>query len=379
MRVRQAPPDFARGLDVIHRVVVVLLDAGRDREDVRVEDDVLRRETRLLGEDLVRARADLDLALPRVGLAFFIEGHHHHGRAVAAAGARLFDEFFLAFLEADGVHHRLALHAFQAGLDHTPLGGVDHDRHARDFRFGGDQVQEGRHGLLALEHGLVHVHVDHLRAVLHLLARHVEGLVVFVIEDEFFERGRAGDVGALAHVHEQAVGADVERLQPREPALRFDLRQRARADATHGLGDGLDMRWRGAAAAANDIKETGLGPFPDLPGHEFGRVVVTAEFIGQTGVGVAADVHVRDARHFLDVLTQLFGAERTVQTHAQGLGVGDGIPEGLGGLAGKRAPAGVGNRARDHDRHADAVPVKIPVNRAQRRLAVERVEYRFHQ
>src|SRR3989344_4153821 len=120
MRVRQAPPDFARGLDVIHRVVVVLLDAGRDREDVRVEDDVLRRETRLLGEDLVRARADLDLALPRVGLAFFIAGHHHHGRAVAAAGGRPFDGFFLALLEADGGHHRLAPPPFHAGPGPTP-------------------------------------------------------------------------------------------------------------------------------------------------------------------------------------------------------------------------------------------------------------------
>jgi hypothetical protein len=33
----------------------VLLDAGADREDVRVEDDVLRREADLLGEQLVGA------------------------------------------------------------------------------------------------------------------------------------------------------------------------------------------------------------------------------------------------------------------------------------------------------------------------------------
>ena len=54
-----------------------------------IEDDVLRREADLLGQDPVGARADLDLALDGVGLALFVEGHHHHRRAVAADQARL--------------------------------------------------------------------------------------------------------------------------------------------------------------------------------------------------------------------------------------------------------------------------------------------------
>jgi hypothetical protein len=41
LRVGQGLLDPARGLDEVHRVVVVLLDAGGDGEDVRVEDDVL--------------------------------------------------------------------------------------------------------------------------------------------------------------------------------------------------------------------------------------------------------------------------------------------------------------------------------------------------
>ena len=45
--------DPAHGLDEVHGVVVVLLDAGGDREDVRVEDDVLGREADLLGQQLV--------------------------------------------------------------------------------------------------------------------------------------------------------------------------------------------------------------------------------------------------------------------------------------------------------------------------------------
>ena len=47
------------------RVVVVLLDPGRDREHVRVEDDVLRREADLVDEQVVRAAADRDATLDR--------------------------------------------------------------------------------------------------------------------------------------------------------------------------------------------------------------------------------------------------------------------------------------------------------------------------
>ena len=61
----------------------MLLDAGGDREDVRIEDDVFGRESRLPREQGVRALADRDLALDGVGLALFVEGHDDHRRAVA--------------------------------------------------------------------------------------------------------------------------------------------------------------------------------------------------------------------------------------------------------------------------------------------------------
>ena len=47
MRVRQVLADPARRLDEVDAVIVVLLDAGRDRKDIRIEDDVLRREIEL--------------------------------------------------------------------------------------------------------------------------------------------------------------------------------------------------------------------------------------------------------------------------------------------------------------------------------------------
>ena len=92
--------DPARRLDEVDAVVVVLLDAGGDGEDVGVEDDVLGREADLLGEDAVGARADLRLALERVGLALLVEGHDHDGGAVAAHLLGVLAELRLAFLHA---------------------------------------------------------------------------------------------------------------------------------------------------------------------------------------------------------------------------------------------------------------------------------------
>jgi hypothetical protein len=204
------------GLDEVDGVVVVLFDAGGDGEDVRVEDDVLGRESRLLGEQLVGARADFGLARVGVGLPASSKGHHHHRRTVAARQPRLAQEFGLAFLHRDRVDDALALDALEAGLDDLPFRRVDHDRHARDVRLAGDQLEEALHRRLRVEHRLVHVDVDHLRAVLHLLAGDRQRIVEAAFENHPREGPRAGDVGPLADVDEQRVLADVEGLETRQ-------------------------------------------------------------------------------------------------------------------------------------------------------------------
>ncbi len=92
--------DLARGLDEGDAVAVVLLDAGGDGEDVGIEDDVLGRKADLLGEQLVGALADRDLALDRVGLALLVEGHDDDGGAVAQHLLGVLEERLLAFLHA---------------------------------------------------------------------------------------------------------------------------------------------------------------------------------------------------------------------------------------------------------------------------------------
>jgi hypothetical protein len=200
---RQVLLDPARGLDEVHRVVVVLFDAGGNREDVGVEDDVFGRKVHLVHQDAVGTLADLDLALEGVGLALFVKSHHHGGRAITFDQFGLALELVHALLHADRVDDALALDAAQAGLDHAPLGAVHHDRHAGDVGLAGDQVQEAHHGRLAVQHGLVHVDVDDLGAVFDLLARHRQRLLELVVQDHAGEGLGAGDVGALADVDER--------------------------------------------------------------------------------------------------------------------------------------------------------------------------------
>src|SRR5829696_4545138 len=75
--------DLTHRLDKVNAVVVVLLDAGGDGEDIRVEDDVLGGETDLLCEDTVGTFAYADLPLLCAGLASFVEGHYDHRGTVA--------------------------------------------------------------------------------------------------------------------------------------------------------------------------------------------------------------------------------------------------------------------------------------------------------
>ncbi len=205
--------DPARGVDEVDRVVGMLLDAGGDGEDVGIEDDVLGRETHLLDQHAVGARADLGLARQRVGLALFVERHHHGGGAIAADQRGLAFELGLAFLHRDRIDNALALDALQARFDHAPLRRVDHDRHARDLGLAGNQVQEAHHRRLAVQHGLVHVDVDHLRTVLDLLAGHAQCVFEAAVEDHAREGLGSGHVGAFADVDEQRAGFEPQRLQ----------------------------------------------------------------------------------------------------------------------------------------------------------------------
>ena len=93
-------------------------------------------------------------------------------------------EYAFSFLEADRIDDAFALNAFEAGFNHLPSGAVEHDRNARDIRFGGNDIQESRHRGFRIEHALIHVDVDDLSSVFDLVARDGNGLFVLAGEDQ---------------------------------------------------------------------------------------------------------------------------------------------------------------------------------------------------
>ena len=372
--MRQVVANVGTGFDEIDGVVVVLFDTGGDGEDIRVEDDVFRREAHFVDQDVVTALADFLLARSRVGLAHFVEGHDHHGGAVAFAQAGMVLELLHAFFHGNGVDDALALDALQARLDHFPLRRVDHDRHARDVRFASDQVEEADHGGLGVEHPFVHVDVDHLGAGFDLLQGDFQGFGVVLFTDKPGELGGAGDVGTLANVHEQRLAVDGERLQARQAAGLGDFRNLAWRVFGDRFGNRLDVAWGGTAATADDVEEPAGGELLDHRGH-FGRAfVVFTEGVGQAGVGVCRDMGVGLGRQFFQVRAQVLGAQGAVQAHGNRLGVAYRVPERFGGLARQGAPGGIGNGAGDHDRQFDAVFLEHLLHGEDRRLGVEGVE-----
>src|SRR5690606_4486381 len=99
-RARTLRLDDPRRLDVVDREARVLLDPGRDREDVRIEHDVLGVEAGLLGQQAVRALTDLDLAFDGLGLTLLVEGDHDDAGAVAAYRSSIRDVVGLATIDA---------------------------------------------------------------------------------------------------------------------------------------------------------------------------------------------------------------------------------------------------------------------------------------
>jgi hypothetical protein len=88
-----------------------------------------------------------------------------------------------------------------------------------------------------------------------------------------------------------------------------------------GCGNRRDVVGRGAATAADDVDQAAGREFAEQPGHEFGALVVAAEFVRQAGIGMGGYQRVGDAADVGDVGAQVFGAERAVEADSDRFGV----------------------------------------------------------
>ena len=399
LRVRQVGLDPARGVDEVDRVVVVLLHAGGNGEDVRIEDDVFGRKADLVDQNPVGALADADLVLVSRGLALFVEGHHHHRRAIFQHRSGVLAKLLFAFFQRNRVDDALALQALQPGLDDLPFRGVHHEGHLGDFGLARQQLQEARHRGDAVDHALVHADVEDVGAVLDLLPGHAYRFFVFAFLDQLGELGRTGHIGPLAD-HDVDAGLLGERLRSRQTKrLRLrGVRHRLALSRTLGcsigrrpqlprrlaferFGDRRDVLGRVAAAAAGNIDQPSSRKVAQITGHVLRAQIEPGrrKRIRQTGIRIARDRHVRLLRELLQERIHQIGTERAVEPHRQRLHVLHRVPERLGGLRGDHRLAAAPHRRRDHHRQFLAVLIEHLADGDQRRLGVQRVEDRLDQ
>src|SRR5437867_2037742 len=347
-RQRKSGFNAACRFDEADSVIVVFLDAGRNSEDIRIKNDVLRREAHFFGQDAVRPSADFHFAVGGIGLTLFVKGHHDDRSSVAPDLSGVIFKDVFPFFQADGIDDTFALNTFQSGLDHGPTRAVDHNGNARDVRLDRNQIQESRHCGFRIQKPFIHIDVDDLRAAFHLVARDTERFLILSGENEFRELRRARDIRAFADIDETQVGPEGQWLQTAQSKVRLGAGNRSGFQCAYCIGDGSDVLRRRSAAAANDVEPSVTSELTqDFRGFS-GSLVVAAEGIRQPRVWMAAEVNWRDLGKFLDIGPHLFAAQSAVDAYRKKSCVRYGIPKGFNGLARKRAAAVIGNRDGSH-------------------------------
>ncbi len=195
--------------------------------------------------------------------------------------------------------------ASSARCDHRRLGRVDHDRRLDGHR---QQFHDLRHLLgFVGAFGERHAHVEHVRARVELLARHVGDPLVVVGEEEALHFARALRVHPLADEQRLRVLVEVDRAHRRRRAgnaraadaagrgSRLGLRGgRPRAGrGSHTVDDRRKMLGSGAAAAADDANAE---PFDELAEH-VGHRRRLERIDRVAGARVERKPGVRNARH----------------------------------------------------------------------------------
>src|SRR5439155_2135574 len=227
------------------------------------------------------------------------------------------------------------------------------------------------HRALGVEHALVHVDVDQVRAAPHLVERHPRRLGVVLRTNQPREPLRPGDVRALADHLEVGVRTYRQRFQtgelgigtakavpygvvagrpfgafvvgrPFRGAARFSgAAGRQPFDALRDRGDMVRGR---AAAAADDVHEAAGGELVEVPAGLIRLLVVLTEGIWQAGIRVAAHVTPGDARELREVRAHVARAEGAVEADAERPRVRHRDPEGVNRLPRQRPAAAVGDR-----------------------------------
>ena len=196
------------------------------------------------------------------------------------------------------------------------------------------------HGRRGIEHTLVHVHVDGLGAVLHLLTSHRERFLVVVLFDEPGKAPRARHVRPLADVDEVEVGSEDEWLQTGEARAPICLGRLTRGDAGQRINQHPCVLRRAPATRPGDVQQAFFGILSQNSSHVLRALVVATHLVGESRIRVQTGRNKCYAAQILNKRPHLLGAERAIQPEREELGsMSQRRPEGFYCLPDQRAPA----------------------------------------
>ena len=109
------------------------------------------------------------------------------------------EKVFFAVFQTYGIHYRFSLQAFEPRFDDAPLRAVDHNWNPCDLRFAANKIQEANHRRFRVDHPFVHVHIEKVRAALHLLTGNSQSSVEIASQNQLRKLRRSCDVGALTN------------------------------------------------------------------------------------------------------------------------------------------------------------------------------------
>src|SRR5690606_36503503 len=98
--MREVFLDPLRRTEEVECIISMLLESGRHRENIRIEDDILGRELYAIDKDSIGPFTDGDSSLIGVGLTFLIEGHDHNSGAVFLYKFSLSDKLLFSSFKA---------------------------------------------------------------------------------------------------------------------------------------------------------------------------------------------------------------------------------------------------------------------------------------
>src|SRR5215217_60090 len=364
----------ACSIDKIYRIIIVFFQTRSNRQDVRVENDVLRRKAQFIDQDIIRPRTDLYSSLIIVGLSLLIKSHYHHGSTVVHNLAGTFPEFIFTLLQRNRVYDTLSLQAFQTGLNNRPLRRIYHDRQFRNVRFRSNQVQEFGHRSLRIDHPLIHVYIDHLRTTFNLLAGYGKCSFKIAAQDQFRKFRRSGNVGPLTHVHKNAFRGNRYRFKPTQAHVVVNLRNLSWRNTLSFFGDTANVLGGSPATTTYNINKAMLNEILHQVCRFMRHLIVCAKLIRQACVRVGRNIAARLGRKLLNMGAHVFSTQRTVKTDAQWFGMDHRVQKSLSSLSAQRSSRSIRDGTRDHDLNFTTYNFFIFFNRENRGLSIQCVK-----